>query len=47
MGEYIETTRETVTKLFHDFSADRIIELDKKSIKILNKQILEKISNIG
>jgi len=47
MAEYIGTTRETVTKLFHDFSVDHIIEIDKKSVRIVNKQILEKISNIG
>lgn len=44
-GEYIGTTRETVTKIIHDFSADRIIEVNGKNIKILNKKILQKISD--
>lgn len=46
-GEYIGATRETVTKLFHEFSTDGIIETDNKNIKILNKSLLEKISKAG
>lgn len=46
-GEYIGTTRETITKTLHDFSVDHIIEVDGKNIKILNKDILVKISNAG
>ena len=46
-GEYIGTTRETVTKIIHDFSKDHIIEVDGKNIKILNKKMLQKISNAG
>ena len=46
-GEYIGATRETVTKLFHDFSADNIITSSGKSIKLLNKELLIKISNTG
>ncbi len=45
-GEYIGTTRETITKIIHDFSADEIIEIDGKHIKIINKQLLHKISGI-
>jgi CRP/FNR family transcriptional regulator len=46
-GAYIGTTRETVTKIIHDFSVDHIIEVDGKNIKILNKEMLRKISNAG
>ncbi len=46
-GEYIGTTRETITKIIHDFTTDRIIEADGRNIKILNKKLLQKISNVG
>ena len=46
-GEYIGTTRETVTKILHDFTKDHIIEVNGKNIKILNKKMLQKISNAG
>lgn len=46
-GEYLGATRETVTKLFHDFTADGLIESKGKSIKILNVELLKKISKAG
>ena len=46
-GEYIGTTRETITKIIHEFAVDHIIEVDGKKIKILNKEILRKICNAG
>ncbi len=46
-GGYIGTTRETVTKIIHDFTTDNIIDVSNKKIKILNKNILHKISNTG
>ena len=46
-GEYIGTTRETVTKIIHDFTIDHIIEVNGKNIRILKKDILQKISNAG
>lgn len=46
-GEYIGATRETVTKLFRDFTADGLIESKGKSIKILNVDLLQKISKAG
>ncbi|MCF8228396.1 MAG: Crp/Fnr family transcriptional regulator [Bacteroidales bacterium] len=46
-GAYIGTTRETITKIIHDFTKDKIIEVNGKSILILNKNILQKISNTG
>ncbi len=46
-GAYIGTTRETVTKIIHDFTKDKIIEVNGRNIRILNKNILQKISNTG
>jgi CRP-like cAMP-binding protein len=43
-GEYIGTTRETVTKIVHDLTADQIIEVRGKNIRIINKPLLEKIA---
>jgi len=31
-GEYIGTTRETVTKIFHELAADQLIKMDGKRI---------------
>ncbi len=46
-GEYIGTTRETVTKIIRDFTADKIIEVEGRNFKLLNKKILKKISKAG
>ena len=46
-GEYIGTSRETVTKIIHDFAKDDIIDVKGKNIRILNKDILKRISNAG
>ncbi len=46
-GEYIGTTRETVTKIIRDFTADKIIEVEGRNFKLLNKKMLKKISNAG
>ncbi len=46
-GEYIGTTRETVTKIIRDFTTDHIIEVEGRNIRILNKDILQKLSNAG
>lgn len=46
-GAYIGTTRETVTKIIHDFTKDKIIDVNGKNISIINKDILQKISNTG
>jgi len=47
LGEYIGTTRETITKIIHDFTIDKIIEVDGKKFKLINKEMLEKISKVG
>lgn len=46
-GEYIGTTRETVTKIIHDFTVDHIIEVEGRNIQIINKELLHKISESG
>ena len=46
-GEYIGTTRETVTKIIRDFTVDKIIEVEGRNFKLLNKKMLHKISNAG
>jgi CRP-like cAMP-binding protein len=46
LGEYIGTTRETVTKIIHDFSVDKIIAVDGKSFTLINKEIIKKIAGI-
>ncbi len=46
-GAYIGTTRETVTRIIHDFVDDNLISLEGKYINILNKNILEIISKTG
>ncbi len=45
-GQYIGTTRETITKILRDLSEDKIIAVDGKNITILNRKLLEKISMI-
>jgi len=47
LGDYIGTSRETVTKIIHDFSEDGIIEVDGKLIRLLKKDLLHKISQAG
>lgn len=47
LGEYIGTSRESVTKIIHDFVEDKIISVDGKRIILLNKGLLEKISSVG
>lgn len=46
-GEYIGATRETITKIIHDFMVDQIIKVEGKKITILNKTLLHKISDAG
>ncbi|OYT17535.1 MAG: hypothetical protein B7C24_02035 [Bacteroidetes bacterium 4572_77] len=46
-GEYIGTTRETITKIIHDFTKDHLIEVTGKKIKLLKKDIIKKIGKGG
>lgn len=47
LGEYIGTSRESVTKVLHDFIEDGLIEVKGKLIVLKNKDLLHKISNAG
>jgi len=47
LGDYIGTSRETVTRIIHDFQEDGIIEVDGKSITLLKMDLLHKISQAG
>jgi len=47
LGEYIGTTRETITKIIHDFTMDNIIEVEGRKFKLINKEMLAKISKAG
>lgn len=47
LAEYVGTTRETVTKIIHDFSADNIIKVDGRKFILINKKLLYKISKAG
>ncbi len=42
-----DTSRESVCKTLNEFHVDKIIELDSKKIKILNRKLLETISEKG
>lgn len=46
-GEYIGATRESVTKLFHEFTEDQLIQVQGKNITLLNEELIRRISNAG
>jgi CRP/FNR family transcriptional regulator len=45
IANIVGTATETIIRLLSEFKHDKLIELDGKKIKILNKQKLEKISS--
>ncbi|MCK4569599.1 MAG: Crp/Fnr family transcriptional regulator [Bacteroidales bacterium] len=47
LGEFIGTSRESVSKIIHDFTKDKLIEVEGKRIRLLNKDLLRKISQAG
>lgn len=47
IGNLVDTTRESVSRIFTEFDNDKIIELRGKNIQILNKNSLELISKNG
>jgi CRP/FNR family transcriptional regulator len=47
LGEYIGTSRESVTKLLHDLIKDHVIAVDGKLTRLINKELLKKISKAG
>jgi CRP/FNR family transcriptional regulator len=46
-GYLIDATRESVSRVLSEFHSEKIIELNKNQIHILNKEMLEKISKNG
>lgn len=47
LGDYIGTSRETVTRIIHDFQEDGIILVNGKLITLLKMDLLHKISQAG
>ena len=47
IGNLVDTTRESVSRIFTEFDNDKLIELKGKNIQILNKNSLELISKNG
>lgn len=47
LGDYIGTSRETVTRIIHDFQEDGVIKVEGKSITLLKMDLLHKISQAG
>jgi len=47
LGAFIGTTRETVTRILHEYSEDGLISIQGKKMKILNKEMLQRISDAG
>lgn len=47
LGDMTCTSRETISRVLSDFSKNDILEINKSSVTILNKELLEKISKTG
>ncbi len=47
LGNYVDTTRESVSRILAEFSKEKIIRLKSKKIEILKKKQLELISRTG
>jgi CRP-like cAMP-binding protein len=47
LGAMIGSTRETVTRILHEYTKDDLIRIDGKEIRILQKDMLQRISDAG
>ena len=47
LGAMIGTTRETITRILHEYTDNGLISIQGKKIKILNKEMLQRISDAG
>ncbi|MHB9056413.1 MAG: Crp/Fnr family transcriptional regulator [Paludibacteraceae bacterium] len=47
LGDLVDTSRESVSRILKEFDKDGIINLQGKKIQVLNKNLLEKISKKG
>jgi len=46
-GNFVDTSRESISRILTDFKNDGIINLKGKKVEILNEKLLEKISHKG
>ena len=47
LADLLGTSRETISRILTDFTADNLIEVSGKNIRILNDEMLEKINMAG
>jgi CRP-like cAMP-binding protein len=47
LGEMVGTTRETVTRILHEYTENGFISIQGKNIRILNRDMLQRISDAG
>jgi len=47
LGAMIGTTRETITRILHEYTENNLISIQGKKVKILNKEMLQRISDAG
>ena len=47
LGALIGTTRETVTRILHEYTENGLVRIKGKNFKILNKDMLQRISEAG
>jgi CRP/FNR family transcriptional regulator len=47
LGALIGTTRETVTRILHEYTENGLISIQGKKMNILNKEMLQRISDAG
>ncbi len=47
IADYVQTTKETVSRILKEFRNDRIIELDNKNVILKSLDLLEILSKIG
>lgn len=47
LGNFVDTSRESVCRILTEFDRDRIIKITGKKVKILNQKSLERISMYG
>lgn len=47
LGAMIGTTRETITRILHEYTENNLISIHGKKIRILNKEMLQRISDAG
>jgi len=46
-GNFVDTSRESISRILTDFKNDGIINLNGKNVEILNEKLLQKISHKG